>query len=268
MSNDPTCDLDPSLTHAINFEGTLQAARLAVAAGASRFIFASSCSVYGCGTGIELTETAEVAPVSLYARLKVEAERRLVEVGQSTGLKVTILRLATVFGLSRRMRFDLAVNLMTKNAYVSRKIVVEGGGRQWRPFVHVVDVAQAIQLALDAPGAAVAGKIFNVGSSSDNLRIMNLAFRVRDLIPGTEIMLTPTDVDRRDYNVSFAQIQRSLGFKPQHTIESGVSEILEALRRGDIDPDDRRWYTLRHYKFLAEVEQVYRDVALEGRVLR
>ena len=115
-----------------------------------RYVFSSSCSVYGHGEGPGLTETSPRHPVSLYARAKAEVEDFLLGLGKSSGgeMGVTCLRLATVFGLSPRMRFDLAINVMTKNAYVSRRIVVDGGGRQWRPFVHVRDVARAFELAL------------------------------------------------------------------------------------------------------------------------
>src|SRR5207237_10254873 len=143
------------LTRGVDREGALRVARLAQAAGATRIVFASSCSVYGHGAGLRLTEESPLNPVSLYAHCKAEAEKSLLALGKSTGIGVTVLRFATVFGLSEKMRFDLAVNVMTKNAYVARKITVEGGGQQWRPFVHVKDVAEAIRRALESkPGAA------------------------------------------------------------------------------------------------------------------
>jgi nucleoside-diphosphate-sugar epimerase len=156
---------------------------------------------------------------------------------------------------------------MTKNAYVARKITVEGGGQQWRPFVHVRDVAEAIRRALEAPIETVRGQIINVGSDDNNLRIKNLAYRVRDLVPGTEIVMSPTDPDLRDYNVSFDKLARVLDFRPARTIEDGIREVLEALRSGAIDPDERRWYTLRQYRFLADVERTFNSMAMDGRVL-
>ena len=266
ISNDPSCELDPDLTRSINLEGSLRVARLAQAAGASRIVFASSCSVYGHGAGLRLSETSPLNPVSLYARCKADAEERLLALGKSTGIAVTVLRFATVFGLSEKMRFDLAVNVMTKNAYVARKITVEGGGQQWRPFVHVLDVGEAIRRALEAR-QPLAGRVVNVGSTDNNVRIKNLAYRVRDLVPGTEVVMAPTDPDLRDYNVAFDRIGELLDFRPARSIEHGISEILHALQTGAIDPDDRRWYTLRQYQFLAEVERTFNDVAMEGRVL-
>ncbi len=267
ISNDPACELDPDLTRSINVEGAVRVARLAHAGGASRIVFASSCSVYGHGADLELREDAAPNPVSLYARSKLEAEAKLLELGRATGVAVTVLRFATAFGLSERMRFDVAVNVMTKNAYVLREIVVEGGGRQWRPFVHVLDVASAIRRVLDLPRERVRGEIFNVGATENNVRIVNLAYRVRDLIPGTAVVVTATDPDLRDYHVSFEKIRRRLDFTPAHGIEDGVAEILTALRSGTVDPDDRRWYTLRQYLFLAEVERTFNAVAMDGRVL-
>jgi nucleoside-diphosphate-sugar epimerase len=267
ISNDPSCELDVDLTRSINLEGALRVARLAQAAGAKRIVFASSCSVYGHGAGLRLTEDSPLNPVSLYARCKADAERGVLALGKSTGIDVTVLRFATVFGLSEKMRFDLAVNVMTKNAYVARKITVEGGGQQWRPFVHVRDVAEAVRCVLESKPGALANRVLNVGSSANNVRIKNLAYRVRDLIPGTEIVMAPTDPDLRDYNVGFDKVGQLLDFRPTRTIEDGISEILQALRAGAVDPDDRRWYTLRQYQFLADVERTFNAVAMEGRVL-
>jgi nucleoside-diphosphate-sugar epimerase len=266
ISNDPSCELDSELTRSINLEGSLRVARLAQAAGATRIVFASSCSVYGHGAGLKLTEKSPLNPVSLYARCKADAEERLLTLGKSTGIAVTALRFATVFGLSEKMRFDLAVNVMTKNAYVSRKITVDGGGQQWRPFVHVLDVGEAIRRVIDAP-TPLAGQVINVGSTDNNVRIKNLAYRVRDLVPGTEVVMAPSDPDLRDYNVAFDRVGELLDFRPSRTIEYGVSEILGALHSGAIDPDERRWYTLKQYQFLADVERTFNDVAMDGRVL-
>jgi nucleoside-diphosphate-sugar epimerase len=267
ISNDPSCELDSDLTRSINLEGALRVARLAQAAGARRIVFASSCSVYGHGAGLRLTEESPLNPVSLYAHCKASAEQSLLALGKSTGIDVTALRFATVFGLSEKMRFDLAVNVMTKNAYVARKITVEGGGQQWRPFVHVRDVAEAVLRVLASAPGALKERVINIGSSANNVRIKNLAYRVRDVIPGTEVVMAPTDPDLRDYNVGFDQVGELLDFRPSRTIEDGIGEVLAALRSGAVDPDDRRWYTLRQYQFLADVERTFNDVAMDGRVL-
>lgn len=267
ISNDPSCELDPELTRSINLEGSVRVARAAAEAGVQRIVFASSCSVYGHGEVQQLDETSELNPVSLYARCKAEAEARILAIGRETGTTTTALRLATVFGISGRTRFDVAINVMTKNAYVDRRITVEGGGRQWRPFVHVSDVARAIANVLGQPRERVAGGVYNVGSDANNLRILNLAYRVRDQIPGTELVMAPTDPDLRDYHVSFARIAQELAFTPEMSVDAGIAEVHAALREGRVDPHDRRGYTLRQYAFLVEVERTAAALALDGQIL-
>jgi nucleoside-diphosphate-sugar epimerase len=269
ISNDPSCELEPELTKSVNVDGGKRLAVSAREAGVRRYVYSSSCSVYGHGEGLGLTETSKRHPVSLYARAKVEVEDFLMDLGRTSGgqFETVGLRLATVFGLSSRMRFDLAINVMTKNAYVNRRIMVDGGGRQWRPFVHVRDVAHAFELALTSDKSKVAGEVFNVGSDASNVQILNLAFRVRDAIPGTEIVHAPTDPDLRDYNVAFEKVHRVLGFKASHSIDDGIREVLAALHDGRVDPDERRWYTLKQYLFLREAERTVHELALDGQLL-
>jgi nucleoside-diphosphate-sugar epimerase len=169
--------------------------------------------------------------------------------------------------MSPRMRFDLAVNVMTKHAYVDQRITIQGGGRQWRPFVHVADAAEAFSRVVEADAATVAGATFNVGSSSCNLQILNLALRVRDAVGRADIITTPSDPDSRDYNVSFEKIERTLGYQAKRSIDTGITEVLKAIKEGMLDPDDRRWYTLRQYVFLAAAERAMRDLAIDGRLL-
>jgi nucleoside-diphosphate-sugar epimerase len=269
ISNDPSCELEPDVTQSVNVDGSKRLARAARKWGVKRYVFSSSCSVYGHGDGLGLVETSPLQPVSLYARTKAEIEGYLFDLGREPGstMDVTCLRLATVFGLSPRMRFDLAINVMTKNAYVNRRITVDGGGRQWRPFVHVRDVARAFEAVLGADRSALAGEIFNVGSDTNNVQVLNLAFRVRDAIPGTEIVHAPTDPDLRDYNVCFDKVRKALDFRVEHTIDDGIREVLAALREGAVDPDERRWYTLKQYVFLREAERAHRDLAVNGKLL-
>jgi nucleoside-diphosphate-sugar epimerase len=268
ISNDPSCELEPDLTRNVNVDGGKRLATIALEAGVRRYVYSSSCSVYGHGEGLGLTETSARHPVSLYARAKAEMEDVLFGMHRERpAFEVVALRLATVFGLSPRMRFDLAINVMTKNAYVNRRIMVDGGGRQWRPFVHVRDVAEAFHVAMTESASKVAGEIFNVGATQNNVQILNLAFRVRDAIPGTEVVHAPTDPDLRDYNVSFDKVQSKLGFTCKKTIDDGIREVLGALRDGLVDPDDRRWYTLKQYLFLREAEQAMRDIGLDGGLL-
>jgi nucleoside-diphosphate-sugar epimerase len=269
ISNDPSCELEPELTRSVNVEGAKRLAGAAREQGVRRYVYSSSCSVYGHGEGLGLVESSPRRPVSLYARAKSEVETFLLDMGAASrgAIEVCALRLATVFGLSPRMRFDLAINVMTKNAYVAGRIVVDGGGRQWRPFVHVRDAARAFEIALTSDGSKVAGEVFNVGSDQGNVQILNLAFRVRDAVPGTEVVHAPTDPDLRDYNVSFDKIRRVLSYGTERSVDDGVREVLVALREGAVDPDDRRWYTLRQYLFLRDAERAHREIAIEGKLL-
>jgi nucleoside-diphosphate-sugar epimerase len=265
ISNDPACELDPRLTREVNLEAGLRLSSMAQELGIRRFVFASSCSVYGHAASERLTEQSPLNPVSLYARCKAEAEVELL--AQRSGLEPTILRFATLFGVAGRPRFDLAINVMTKNAYTRREILVDGGGRQWRPFVHVRDAARAIREVLGAESRLVAHQVFNVGADQNNVRILNLAYRIRDQVPGTQVRIAPTDPDLRDYNVGFEKLKSTLDFTAKISIDDGIREILEALRLGRIDPNDRHGYTLEHYGFLAEVERTFERLSLDGKVL-
>jgi nucleoside-diphosphate-sugar epimerase len=133
--------------------------------------------------------------------------------------------------------------------------------------VHVRDVARAFETGMTADAAKVAGQVFNVGSDESNVQILNLAFRVRDAVPGTEVAHAPTDPDLRDYNVSFEKIGRALGWRAEKSVDDGIREVLAALREGAVDPDERRWYTLRQYVFLREAERAHADLAIDGALL-
>lgn len=268
FSNDPSAQFRPALAKAVNLDATVRAARLALQSGIKRLVFSSSCSVYGHGESTGLTEESPIHPVSLYARLKAEAEEALFELARGTSMAVTCLRFATLFGVSPRMRFDLAVNLMTRDAYLHHRIRVEGGGKQWRPLVHVADAVKAILLVLDAPPSIVAGRRFNVGANENNVRVLNLAYRIHDLVPGTEVdIISVTDPDERNYNVCFDRIERELGFRATKSIEDGAKEIIAALRSGIIDPDDPRCYTVQYYRFLDQVEHLHRELSIDGSIL-
>jgi nucleoside-diphosphate-sugar epimerase len=265
LSNDPTCDLKPSLTYNINFKGGINVAEAAKAAGVGRFLYASSCSVYGQGGGMALTEDSEVNPQSYYARGKADVEKRLLELADSE-FAVTLLRNATVYGISKRMRFDLVINLMTMKAWKDRRIFILGGGKQWRPLVHVADVARAFEAVIEAPLAKVASQIFNVGSSEQNYQVFQIANIIKDILPQVEIIQVPDDPDRRTYNVSFEKIASALGFQAKFTARDGVREILEALSYGVLDPDDPKTRTIEHYKFLLKVEDTMSELGRNGRI--
>jgi len=267
ISNDPTCELNPELTRSINHRGSVRMGRMAARNEVDRHIFASSCSLYGHGEKLGLSEEDEPDPLTLYAECKVAAERDLFEVSHTSDLTVTAPRFATVFGLSRRMRFDLAINVMTKCAYLDGTIEIYGGGKQWRPFVHVTDVARALWTLVREDSDRVDRRHFNVGDDDLNFQIQNLGYRIRDLVPDTTVEHVSTDPDLRTYNVSFERIRSELDFTPERGIEDGIREVVDALSEGRIDPDARRWITLDQYQFLEEVEETYSELAIDGSVL-
>ncbi len=234
LSNDPSCDLDPAWSVAINHEAALRLAAAAKAAGCGRFIFASSCSVYGYGDGKVLGENSACNPVSLYAKLKLKTETELTSMADNLFCPV-YMRQATIFGLAPRMRFDLAVNQMTLHAITRGKIFVLGGGQQWRPFLHVRDAAKAFRLALEAKREKVSCQAFNVGSNNNNIKIVDLARIVSNEV-GAEVEVAPADADRRNYHVDFSKIARVLGFKAAHSIVDGIREVAAWVKR-DVKKD-------------------------------
>jgi nucleoside-diphosphate-sugar epimerase len=270
LSNDPAGDIDPTLTEAINLRGSLNVAASARAAGARRLLFASSCSVYGSTGSAQVNEGSGLNPVSHYARTKVEVEQNLMGMADPD-FSVTIHRNATVCGLSPRMRFDLVVNLMTLTAWRDGRIFITGGGSQWRPLVHVADVASAFITSAQASPDVIESQVFNVGSTAGNYRIADIATIVqrvgRERGRSIEVDIVPDDAGARSYNVSFEKIQSVLGWEPKFTIDDAAHEIWDALDRKAIDPLDRRMVTVKYYQYLLECEQVMKKVAMNGSVL-
>ena len=266
ISNDPASDLAPRITEEINLAGARHMARLAKQAGVSRYLYSSSCSIYGHnnGTGDRLNECSPKAPVSLYARTKIGAEAELAKLNDED-FTVVFLRNATVYGLSYRMRFDLVINLMTLYAYKHRKLFVTGGGQQWRPLIHVRDVARAFLMIMDAPQELVSGQAFNVGSTEQNYQIYRIAQMVRDVVPHTELEIVPDDPDKRSYNVSFEKIERVLGFRAEKTPYEGIVEVKQALEQGRVD-DSIRTKTVHYYQYLLEAEKLLQEVSYNGKV--
>jgi nucleoside-diphosphate-sugar epimerase len=266
LSNDATAEIDPELTLSINYRGSERFAREAKRNGVQRYVYSSSASVYGAGARESLKETDALAPQTDYARSKVAIEKVLGEL-KSTSFCPVILRNATIFGLAPRMRFDLAINIMTLRAWKERVIYVMGGGEQWRPFVHVSDVVAAFVLALEAPREVVHGQIFNVGSSELNYQIKQLAQFVLDVVPNVEVHVIPDDPDKRTYNICFDKIEKVLGYKAHFQVHEGIHEIKEALEKGSLNPDDPTCYTLQWYKSLLKWGQRIQEVSINGAVI-
>ncbi len=254
LVGDPACSVDPAFTRHANVISTRMLKEVAISLGIPRFVFASSCSVYGSNEK-EVDETSDLNPVSLYAQTKIDSEKELLScVDESFCL--TILRFATVFGYSRRPRFDLVANLFTAQAMNEGRITVIGSN-QWRPFVHVRDLALAIVKVLKAPSDKVSGQIFNVGDSRLNLTIGQLAERVQKVVSkerAVELATKENIEDRRNYFVSFNKIKKVLGFEAVMTIESGVEELVDAFKRGEFTN-----YREAHYSNLEMTKIALRD---------
>jgi nucleoside-diphosphate-sugar epimerase len=243
---DQACDLDPDETGTINLEATRLLAEVCQRAKVRRVVFASSCSVYGANSNLTLNEGSWLNPVSLYARTRIRSEAELLR--RTGDLSVAILRLATVFGLSARMRLDLVVNTFTAHAYFNRQVRVFGG-TQWRPNLHCQDAADAFIAAADAPDEAVRGEIFNVGDNGANHTIREVAEIVGRVVPDVKVEVIEASPDQRDYRVSFDKIRHVLGFRTRFTVEDGVREMALSFAAGELkDPDHDRYSNLRSLK--------------------
>jgi nucleoside-diphosphate-sugar epimerase len=228
---DPACALDERMTLEINLEATATLADIALGLGVDRFVFASSCSVYGASTEF-LYEDSQLNPVSLYARTKIESEQLLFE-RASPEFAPIILRFGTFYGLSSRARFDIVVNLLTAKA-VTEGVITVFGGEQWRPFIHVKDGADLIMRCLEAPREAVAGEVFNAGCDDQNYSITQIADLIARVIPGTRVDYQIAPGAEADYRVSFEKVRRQLHFMPTHTVVEGILEMKEAIERETI----------------------------------
>jgi len=225
---DPACDRDHKTAREINYAATRMMIEIAKGEGVKRFVFASSCSVYGASDDL-MTEDSPVQPVSLYAKTKVDSEKELLT-ATGEGFHPTILRFSTIFGLSPRPRFDLVVNLLTAKA-MKDGVVTIFNGEQWRPFLHVGDAAESIIRVLEAPAEVVAGQTYNVGDDALNYTLGNLAQKIIDVFPETRVEHVHNS-DRRNYRVSFHKIRNELGFFCSKTLEDGIKELKVAFENG------------------------------------
>jgi len=252
---DAACSVCEDLTIDINLMATRTIAEISRGLGIRRFIFASTCSVYGASDQT-LDERSALAPLSLYARTKLGSERVLL--GMATAFfSPVILRFGTVYGLSGRPRFDLVVNLLAARAIQDGEVSI-CGGTQWRPLVHVRDVAEAIVLALQAPISAVSGQIFNVGCNEQNYQIASLGTLLKEMVP-TARVVTQLGEDGRNYRVRFDKIHNVLGFQPRYTVQDGIAEVIGAFTTGKItnyrDPRYNNYSFLRQNSWLQQVLQ-------------
>lgn len=262
LSNDPLGDLDPSLTYEINHDGTIRTAEVAKAAGVSRFVFASSCSLYGAAPGDDvLDESAEMAPLTPYAESKVSAEAALSGLADER-FSPTFLRNATVYGPSPALRLDIVVNDLCASAASTGTVVLRSDGMAWRPQVHVTDVARAVMAVLEAPRDVIHAEAFNIGRTDDNLRVIEIAEMVAEAVPGggrIEFAEGAT-ADARSYKVDFSKVESMIpGYKAKWTVAEGVRELIEAFQSTGITPGDSS-----RYRRLQEITRLQAENRLSG----
>jgi nucleoside-diphosphate-sugar epimerase len=240
---DPACARDPQVSDEVNVQATEALVADAKAAGVQRLVFASTCSNYGrmADPTVPITEDGELRPVSLYAEQKVGMEKLILGGGSGNGMAPTCLRFATVYGVGRRMRFDLTVNEFTRELWADRELEVFGE-QFWRPYIHVADAGRAVRTVLDAPVEKVGGNVFNAGRSGENYRKLDLVEEIGKQTDKGRVTYVKKDEDPRDYKVSFDKIRAELGFETVMTVPDGIAEIMQALEQGRFgDPYDPRY---------------------------
>jgi len=263
LSNDPSGELEPKKTLEINFKGRARVAKLSKENGVKRYILASSCSIYGFRDRV-LDERSPINPLTTYAKANRKAEIAAKKLA-SEDFTVTMLRFATVFGLSERMRFDLAVNGMVLGFFKNKKIPIMRDGKQWRPFIHVKDVAEAYLKVLKSPKELINGEIFNVGSEEFNCQILPLAKQIAHSINVTFKKEWYGDPDSRSYKINFKKIADKLGYQTKYTISEGAQEIYQALKSGNV-VDSKKTKTVEWYKYLVESKKIVDSVLINEKI--
>ena len=259
LSNDPTGALAPDITYEINHKGSLHIAELAKAAGVERFVYMSSCSVYGVATGSDVTEESEVNPQTAYAICKTLVERDLRPMA-SDGFSPTFLRNATAFGASPRMRFDIVLNNLAGWAWTAREIKMISDGTPWRPLVHALDIAKAVRCALAAPREVVHNEVFNVGDTGHNYQVREIAEIVAGQFPGCELSFGQLESDNRSYRVNFDKINERLpGFSCEWDAERGARQLRQVFEAIDMTGEvfEHRGFTrLKQLEHLLRTKQI------------
>jgi nucleoside-diphosphate-sugar epimerase len=263
LSNDPLGQLNPNITYKINHCGSVELAKKCKAVGISRFVYASSCSVYGVGGGDGYkTEESEPNPQTAYAKCKVLVERDVSAMADDN-FSPTFMRNATAYGPSPRQRFDVVLNNLAGLAWTTGEIKMTSDGTPWRPLVHVLDICHAVACALEAPREVVHNQIFNVGNTRENYRVREIAEIIADTFPGCKLSFGNSDGDNRSYRVSFDKINSQLpGFKCQRDAVIGAKQFHELFERIDMSNEtfkDRGYTRLKQLEHLIKTRQLDDD---------
>jgi nucleoside-diphosphate-sugar epimerase len=261
LSNDPLAQLLPGITHEINHDGSVHVATISKAAGVRRFVYTSSCSVYGAAEADIVDEQSPLHPQTAYAECKASVERAIGAMA-SDEFSPTFLRNATAYGASPRMRFDIVLNNLAALAWTTREIRMESDGTPWRPLVHVLDICQAIALILEAPRDRVHSAILNVGDTNANYQIREIASIVADSFPGCSVTVGDRGADARSYRVSFDKIHETLpDFHCRWDPAGGARELLDVFTSIDLQESEFR---SRHYTRLAQIEYLLNTRQIDG----
>jgi nucleoside-diphosphate-sugar epimerase len=259
LSNDPIGQLAPHITYEINHKGSVHLAELARKAGITRFVYMSSCSVYGVAEGEDVTEESSVNPQTAYAICKTLVERDVKPLARK-GFSPAFMRNATAYGASPRMRFDIVLNNLAGLAWTTKEIKMTSDGTPWRPLVHGLDISRAIIAVLQAPTEAIHNEVFNVGDTSHNYRVREIAETVAETFPGCQLTFGPPSPDNRSYRVSFEKIRKHLpGFRCAWDARRGAKQLYDLFKRIDMPSEvfqHRTFTRLKQIEYLIRTQQI------------
>jgi len=262
LSNDPTGQLSPTITYDINHKGSVRLAELAKQAGVRRFVYMSSCSVYGVATEGDVTEESAINPQTAYAECKALVERDVKPMADDN-FSPTFMRNATAFGASPRMRFDIVLNNLSGLAWTTKEIKMISDGTPWRPLVHGLDIAKALLCVLEAPRDVVHNQVFNVGDSANNYRVREIAEIVAESFPGCKLSFGDQGADNRSYRVSFEKINTQLpGFKCDWDARRGAEQLYKVFSQIDMTQpefESRGFTRLKQLEYLIRTQQIDKD---------